>query len=185
MCATSSSFPSSSSSVRIPQQPGTDSLGVQVNQGPLCVAGQLVGAQDRRGKSSRCRRGRWDQKVHLASCPGVISAARLLNCLPGHKLGGSHSSKNKSKKKPQQPLIVCALAEEASIDSAVTKHQWQNRSVSRCPHVLESTGIVYVEAPGCPQFLMSRVGSSDKGRSWTGQVSNGKQTKTEETADKI
>lgn len=169
----SSSFSSSSSSssVGIPQQPGTDSLGVQVNQGPLCVAGQLAGAQDRRGKSSRCRRGRWDQKVHLASCPGVISAARLLSCLPGHKLGATQAKTKQKKQNPATPNCVCALAGEATIDSAVTKHQWQNRSVSRTPHVLESTRIVYVEALGCPQFLMSTVGSSDEGRSWIGQVS--------------
>lgn len=162
----SSSF---SFSVGIPQQPGTDSLGVQVNQGPLCVADQLAGAQDRRGKSSRCRGDCWDQKVHLASCPGVISAARLLSCLPGHKLGAAQA-KTKQKKTPATPNCVCALAGEATIDSAVTKHQRQNRSVSRSPHVLESTRIMCVEALGCPQFLMSKVGSSDEGRCWIGQV---------------
>lgn len=101
----SSSF-SSSSSVGIPQQPGTDSLGVQVNQGPLCVADQLARAQDRRGKSRSCRGDRWDQKVHLASCPGVISAARLLSCLPGHKLGAAQA-KTKQNKKTATPYCVC------------------------------------------------------------------------------
>lgn len=123
MCATSSS-----TSVGIPQQPGTDSLGVQVNQGPLCVAGQLEGAQDRHGKSSCCLRGHWDQKVHLASCPGVISAALL----PGHKHGATRAKKQKrkaKKKKTATPNCKLALAGEATIVSTKMKHQWQCRSV--------------------------------------------------------
>lgn len=122
---------SSSSSVGIPQQPGTDSLGVQVNQGPLCVAGQLEGAQGRHGKSSCCLRDQWEQKVHLASCPGLISAARLLNCLPGHEHGATQAKT--MKENPATPNCVFALAGEATLVSTEARHQWQYYSPTPCP----------------------------------------------------